>query len=302
VAPTRYNALGGAKAPTTRDGRPDGKKPDPAESAADRELKALQGKWKLVELQENGGKAPPERIKNTRWTFKGVHVEATEDGDKWLKVGDIKLDPSKNPKQLELVGVGDFEGKTILGIYKLEKGRLTVCSRDPNKGRPTEFTADGPKGEEARLYTLERLEDAPKPEDAEGGATPRPAAAEKTNVTGMQAAQKVAFGPGVETKFEGLAVALLGSCSAETAVAGDKKHWEAVLAGEHLLIAYSEPRRYTAVGDGDVTVGEILIPISSSKNPEWVLIRAGDHYRAFAKYEFDVCKALQTELGKITRR
>src|SRR5207245_805554 len=61
---------------------------------------------------------------------------------------------------------GDLKGTTSPGIYKLEKGRLTICLRDEKnvaKGYPKEFTAD--KGSGQAMITLEKIKEPAKPSD-----------------------------------------------------------------------------------------------------------------------------------------
>ena len=41
---------------------------------------------------------------------------------------------------------GPFKGKTEAGIYELEEGRLRVCLRAMEKGRPTEFATTAGSG------------------------------------------------------------------------------------------------------------------------------------------------------------
>jgi uncharacterized protein (TIGR03067 family) len=101
-----------------------------------------------------------------RWTVKGTRILATEKGKEPAEWGEVKLDPGKNPKQVDLVSLEEnSKGRTLLGIYKLEKGRLRICLRDhraAEKGRPTEFMAEA--GSDQALITLESLKDPPKPE------------------------------------------------------------------------------------------------------------------------------------------
>jgi RNA polymerase sigma-70 factor (ECF subfamily) len=134
----------------------------PEEDAAARELKALQGDWKVVGLAEDGRKpATAEEMKGMRWTFKGSRLYGCDPRTKSTDMGEVRLDPGKNPKHIDLVGTeGANKGKTLLGIYKREQGRLIICLRDPGKERPTEFTADA--GSDQGMITLESLRDPPK--------------------------------------------------------------------------------------------------------------------------------------------
>jgi uncharacterized protein (TIGR03067 family) len=83
-------------------------------------------------------------------------------GDKHtVKVGEVtiigthKLNPSKKPKEIDASDTeGPFKGKTVLGIYKLEKGEFTVCFSPPGMDRPKEFTTNSGTG--AMLHVWKR--------------------------------------------------------------------------------------------------------------------------------------------------
>jgi hypothetical protein len=114
--------------------------------------------------------------------------------------------------------------------------------------------------------------------------------------------RKLTYATGLGTKFEGLAVALLGSCHAETTFhVGNQEHWDKFLKGDHLLVTFDKPRLFGVTSGEEETVSakEILIPISPSQSPPQILVRDGDRIRAFAKYEYDVCAALQKQLEKL---
>jgi RNA polymerase sigma factor (sigma-70 family) len=134
-----------------------GKDADKApEGSVAKELKALQGDWNVVELASDGQKASADDVKGMRWTFKGSELSGANPGEKpGDKSAKVKIDPSQSPRHFDLtIPEGESKGKTMEGIYKLADGRLTVCLRDPEKGRPTEFTAE--KGSNQGLITLEK--------------------------------------------------------------------------------------------------------------------------------------------------
>jgi choice-of-anchor C domain-containing protein len=135
---------------------------------------------------------------------------------------------------------------------------------------------------------------AGKPEDHPRHANPA--------VTGRQGDRPYPFRPWQETQAEGLALALLGSCGAEadggTATA---ERWEAILKNDsYLHVAYPRPRGMGA-GGKEFLASEILLSIDPGKEgarPKYILVRAGARYRAFAKYDADLCAALQEVLRK----
>ena len=130
-----------------------------AEDPAAKELKAMEGDWKVVGLEEGGRKATADDVKGMKWTFTGAEVVPDNPGVESTDRYKVKLDPSEDPKQIDLLVLeGQAKGKTIEGIYKLKEGRLTICLRDekvPEKGRPKEFTAE--KGSDQGIIILEKV-------------------------------------------------------------------------------------------------------------------------------------------------
>lgn len=168
-------------------------KTDRKEDAAALELKVFQGEWKVVWLESGRKKRTAKEMEGMRWTFKGNQIDGANAGQKPQNLGEFKLDPGKDPKQIDLlVTEGNDKGTTLTGIYKLEDGRLTISLKDvmrleaamakvgvgirpTDKGRPTDFTADPWERDGLVLVVLESLtappkraaKPAPAPEDTE---------------------------------------------------------------------------------------------------------------------------------------
>src|SRR5262245_18641492 len=129
-------------------------------------------------------------------------------------------------------------------------------------------------------------------------------AEDPTAVKGRQGDRPYPFRRGEALQAEGLALALLGSCSAEADKGvASKERWQVILQKEdHLHIAFPRPRRVaTGAGEKEFTASEILMPISMGKNgarPKYILVRSRAGYVAFAKYDPDICAALQEVLRK----
>jgi uncharacterized protein (TIGR03067 family) len=115
---------------------------DPAKSDLDK----LQGTWITVSIVSDGKtvldeKSPPKE---------GPSAKLAYDGSKWMvKVGDktvasgtTKLDPSKTPKEIDVTHeTGMNKGKTLLGIYELDRDTYRYCIAPAGKSRPTDFTS-----------------------------------------------------------------------------------------------------------------------------------------------------------------
>jgi uncharacterized protein (TIGR03067 family) len=123
------------------------------------ELKALEGTWRVVKLEDDGKEVPAEGIAKVRFTFKGDELEQTEIGSKRTEKLKVSLSLGPNPKHLTLTPRnGDPEDKVIPAIYKRDGDTLTICgpsTEQKDLKRPKEFkSVDG-----VVLLTLERVKD-----------------------------------------------------------------------------------------------------------------------------------------------
>lgn len=125
------------------------------ESAED-EAKRLQGTWKVVRLAADDMEAPPEAIRDGRWTFRGdqIIIPGPDPGKATFKVM-----PDQSPRALDMTALdGPNKGKTFACIYKIEGERLSICfpegrQESTNRARPTEFGS----GKGRSLIVLERM-------------------------------------------------------------------------------------------------------------------------------------------------
>ncbi len=106
---------------------------------AKKELKALQGTWKVVAAEHDGD--PLERIVGGTLVIKENNFTIKTAGGTEMK-GDLVLDPAKKPKHINLAHQeGLLKDKTWQGIYELKGDTLKLCyaEADSEKERPTEF-------------------------------------------------------------------------------------------------------------------------------------------------------------------
>jgi uncharacterized protein (TIGR03067 family) len=76
-------------------------------------------------------------IKDDTFLFPGSAEYATS------KEGTIKLDATKDPKQMDATST---EKEVMLGIYQLDANRYKVCFAPTGKPRPSEFASEPGSG------------------------------------------------------------------------------------------------------------------------------------------------------------
>ncbi len=99
----------------------------------------LQGTWTVVSA-EGSGQPSADEVKTLKFIVTGTQYTVKK-GDEVVVKGTVTLDPAKKPKELTLKDDGD--DKPTLGIYTFEGDTLKVCTGDPGKERPREFSAKG---------------------------------------------------------------------------------------------------------------------------------------------------------------
>ncbi len=110
-------------------------------SADEKALKELEGTYKITTAEKGGKAAPKELIDTASVTIKGdeLTISFGVDDKKTAKIkvgGDAKLATiDLSPSE------GAEKGKTFPGIYKLEKGELTLVFTEKTD-RPKEFKSD----------------------------------------------------------------------------------------------------------------------------------------------------------------
>ena len=134
-----------------------------ADNAGDtnKELKALEGKWKAVAM-EAGGKTLSSVMDFTFAIAANGKATSKSSIDEYQAT--ITVDPKKGPKTIDnLHETGAQKGKKQLGIYKLEGDKWIVCmSRPgvPESARPKDFNT---KDTANVVFTFERQKEEKKP-------------------------------------------------------------------------------------------------------------------------------------------
>jgi uncharacterized protein (TIGR03067 family) len=102
------------------------------------EIKALNGVWTPASAELGGKPFPDEVLKTMKLVMAGEAYTATV--GKAIDKGTVKLDLTKKPKAMDIVGNdGPNKNKTFLAIYELNGDTLRICYDLSGKARPTEF-------------------------------------------------------------------------------------------------------------------------------------------------------------------
>ena len=117
---------------------------EPAKDAKKEEDK-LQGEWTMVSMETRGAKHSEDDVKKYTLTIKG---------DEWTVMKGLspgagrtfKIDPSKDPKTLDLTIKLVNQERVSKGIYKLDGDTLTICRTEENGERPKEFKTTAESG------------------------------------------------------------------------------------------------------------------------------------------------------------
>jgi uncharacterized protein (TIGR03067 family) len=124
-----------------------------ADADAEAELKALEGRW-VIDRARLAGRDHLDDFAGMKLTIKGNEylIEFAENSDR----GTFTVDPAKSPKWIDIQTAkkGPFFGRTLHGIYKIEKEKLILCCEADGKARPTAFEA--PEKGRNMLLTYQR--------------------------------------------------------------------------------------------------------------------------------------------------
>jgi len=130
---------------------------DGKEKATAKDLQAFEGTWKLSSREVDGRKFTDEEIKDNIATNDGFGKFSVRRGGKEIVAGITKLDPSTQPKSMDVILTeGEHKGKTLLGIYEIDGDSFRVCHARPGDKRPTEFSADPGSGRTLIVYKREK--------------------------------------------------------------------------------------------------------------------------------------------------
>ncbi len=114
----------------------------------------IEGKWECQSAVVNGKPLPESTTQLLRLTLEGGRYR-TQKGSEVLFDSTYRVDPSREPKEISMVGTeGELRGKEAQGIYQLKGDTLTICYTMPGKPRPATFESQ--VGAEAYLIVWRR--------------------------------------------------------------------------------------------------------------------------------------------------
>ena len=99
----------------------------------------LAGTWFCVSAIVDGKSLPEDKVKLLRLILAGNKYQ-TRKGDDVLFDSTYTVDPSTDPKQINILGTeGALAGKEALGIYSIEGDTLRICYILTGQTRPIAF-------------------------------------------------------------------------------------------------------------------------------------------------------------------
>jgi len=143
-----------------------GDEPEGDDEANAKVMKALQGEWKCLAMEEVGKTLDKKVVKDQdrRVTIKGhsYTMKRTEKVGRHALVGKFEIDASNG--HFDFIGKNDGQtaATTFIGIYELDGDTLKLCYRYKNTDecvRPTEFKTDKDSPNISVFYTFKRDKD-----------------------------------------------------------------------------------------------------------------------------------------------
>jgi len=120
--------------------------------AEKKELEKVTGTW-----VQAGDNVPPENAK-VRLIYTGREFVGRL-GEKVLFRGSVTLDPTQNPKAIDLIlDSGPNKGKVSLGVYELDRDSYRGCLAAPGKPRPTLLSSEPGRGQQRFAFRRVKVE------------------------------------------------------------------------------------------------------------------------------------------------
>ena len=118
--------------------------------AVEAELKRLEGTWEITSAEARGRKLSLKDLGMDQVVVRGDKLTFRANG-KDVKTYGLKVDPSKDPKQMDWTSK---DSDPLAGIYELKGDDLMVCWGESKDQRPTALSTK--KGSGTLLLILKR--------------------------------------------------------------------------------------------------------------------------------------------------
>jgi uncharacterized protein (TIGR03067 family) len=124
---------------------------DEKDDANKKDLKALQGTWKVEKALRGGEEAPAGETEKSKFVFEGNKFMIDE-GRPRKETATFTLDATQKPKTIDLTFA--MVKEAALGIYEVDGDTLKICFGGPGKDRPKKMESE--KGSGLLLIVLKR--------------------------------------------------------------------------------------------------------------------------------------------------
>jgi uncharacterized protein (TIGR03067 family) len=127
----------------------------PKEDAGKKDLEKMQGDWTAESMERDGMKLEADDAQAFFRTVKGNSYTVHRYSKK-ISAGTFRLDATKTPRTIDFMPDFPAKGKAILGIYRLDGDKLTLCYPAPGQPRPKEFSAKEGTGNTVAVWVREK--------------------------------------------------------------------------------------------------------------------------------------------------
>jgi uncharacterized protein (TIGR03067 family) len=127
------------------------------DDAGKKELKKLEGTWKVVRMEVAGVKMPQAAYEHVTIAIDGDKLSFRDKGKVYEEI-ECVLDPAKKPREIDLHYVAGLKkGVLELGIYEIDGDVLKICQLlKTGKKQTRPGSLDSPKDSPQQLMVLKR--------------------------------------------------------------------------------------------------------------------------------------------------
>jgi uncharacterized protein (TIGR03067 family) len=105
------------------------------------------GKWVIESIVRDGKDSPPLKGATREHADGAYTITPVKDSKATPSGGTYTVDASKSPIAIDMKAKGgNYDGKTLLGIVKVEGDTMTICFAEPGKDRPSKFESTAGSG------------------------------------------------------------------------------------------------------------------------------------------------------------